>query len=90
MPIQWTRTLLNAALEGKLSSGSFRKDRYFGLTVPTSVPGVPPHILDPYETWADKSAYDAQAKKLIAMFVENFAKFEKSVDREVASAKIGA
>jgi len=90
MPIQWTRTLLDAALDGKLAGATFRKDRYFGLNVPTAVPGVPSEILDPATTWTDKAAYDAQAKKLIGMFVENFAKFEKSVDREIADAKIGA
>ena len=58
--------------------------------MPTAVPGVPSEILDPATTWADQAAYDAQAKKLIGMFVENFAKFEKSVDREIADAKIGA
>ena len=90
MPIQWTRTLLDAALDGKLAGATFRKDRYFGLSVPTAVPGVPSEILDPATTWADQAAYDAQAKKLIGMFVENFAKFEKTVDREIADAKIGA
>jgi phosphoenolpyruvate carboxykinase (ATP) len=90
MPIQWTRTLLNAALDGQLANATFRKDRYFGLSVPTAVPGVPPEILDPAGTWADKAAYEAQARKLIGMFAENFAKFEKTVDPEVASAKMGA
>jgi len=90
MPIQWTRLLLNAALDGQLAKATFRKDRYFGLSVPTAVPGVPPEILDPAGTWADQAAYEAQAKKLIGMFAENFAKFEKTVDPEVASAKMGA
>ena len=90
MPIQWTRLLLNAALDGQLANATFRKDRYFGLSVPTAVPGVPPEILDPAGTWADKAAYEAQAKKLIGMFAENFAKFEKTVDPEVASARMGA
>jgi phosphoenolpyruvate carboxykinase (ATP) len=76
IPIEWTRALLNAALNGELAQGSFRTDRYFGFQVPTSVIGVPLHILDPYKTWADKLAYDAQAKKLIGMFVENFKTFE--------------
>jgi len=76
IPIEWTRALLNAALSGDLAQGSFRTDRYFGFQVPTSVIGVPLHVLDPYKTWADKLAYDAQAKKLIGMFVENFKAFE--------------
>ena len=50
MPIQWTRTLLNAALGGNLASGNYRTDRYFGFKVPTAVEGVPTHILDPFKT----------------------------------------
>jgi len=86
MPIQVTRALLNAALNGTLKSASFRTDPYFGFQVPTDVPGVPVHILNPFKTWADKAAFDATARKLVAMFQENFTKFEAHVDREVALA----
>jgi phosphoenolpyruvate carboxykinase (ATP) len=79
MPIRWTRTLLNAALDGTLESGSFRTDRYFGFKVPTDVAGVPSHVLDPFKTWSDKSAYDTAAKRLVGMFSENFRKFEQDV-----------
>lgn len=54
--------------------------------VPVSVPGVDSKILDPRSTWADPSAYDAQAAKLADMFVENFAKFEAYVDEAVKAA----
>ena len=67
-----------------------RIDPHFGFRVPVAVPGVTPRSSNPRETWADKAAYDAQARKLVGMFAENFAKFEKTVDPEVASAKMGA
>ena len=47
-------------------------DPVFGLSVPTHVAGVPADVLNPRTTWPDKAAYDAQAKKLAAMFRENF------------------
>ncbi len=75
MPIQWTRTLLNAALEGRLSESTFRTDRNFGFMVPTAVEGVPAQALDPAVAWAERDAYDAQARRLVDMFVDNFARF---------------
>jgi len=54
--------------------------------VPTSVPGVEPHLLYPMKTWKDKAAFDATARKLVGMFQNNFTKYEKHVDPEVRAA----
>lgn len=86
MPIKATRALLNAALDGSLNGAEFRKDPYFGFDVPVSVPGVDGAILDPRETWADKADYDATARKLVGLFIANFAKFETHVDQGVKEA----
>ncbi|WP_371832820.1 phosphoenolpyruvate carboxykinase [Mesorhizobium koreense] len=86
MPIRATRALLAAALDGSLAGAEFRTDPNFGFAVPVSAPGVEPSILDPRATWADKAAYDRQAKRLVGMFVDNFAKFEDHVDATVADA----
>ncbi|AIB18592.1 phosphoenolpyruvate carboxykinase [ATP] [Brucella suis F8/06-1] len=86
MPIKATRALLAAALDGSLNNAEFRIDPNFGFAVPVEVPGVESSILDPRSTWADKVAYDAQAKKLVDMFVSNFEKFESHVDHEVKDA----
>ncbi|TCT08288.1 phosphoenolpyruvate carboxykinase [Aquabacter spiritensis] len=87
MPIKVTRTLLTAALDGSLKDVPFRTDPYFGFSVPTSLPGVEPHILYPSKTWADKADFDATARKLVAMFQENFARFEQHVDPSVRDAQ---
>jgi len=86
MPIRVTRRLLSAALDGSLNNATFRTDPYFGFAVPTSVPGVEPHILYPVKTWADKAEFAATARRLIGMFTDNFAKFQTHVDAEVARA----
>jgi phosphoenolpyruvate carboxykinase (ATP) len=86
MPLKFTRALLNAALAGKLGDATFRRDPLFGFEVPLDVEGVPPHLLDPRRTWSDKLAYDTQARQLVAMFAENFRKFEDEVDAEVRGA----
>ncbi|MCO5063798.1 MAG: phosphoenolpyruvate carboxykinase [Rhizobiaceae bacterium] len=89
MPIRATRALLAAALDGSLKGAEFRTDPNFGFEVPVSVPGVDSKILDPRSTWADANAYDRQARKLVDMFVTNFAKFEDHVDDHVRGAAPG-
>jgi phosphoenolpyruvate carboxykinase (ATP) len=86
MPIRVTRALLNAALSGALKAQPMRTDPVFGFQVPVALKGVDAAILNPRETWADKLAYDAQARALVDMFQKNFAKFEVHVDAEVKAA----
>jgi phosphoenolpyruvate carboxykinase (ATP) len=76
MPIDATRTLLDAALSGDLDGVEYRIDPTFGLEVPVEVPGVDSGLLDPRSTWADPAAYDARAADLARMFRENFARFD--------------
>jgi phosphoenolpyruvate carboxykinase (ATP) len=86
MPIKVTRALVTGALDGSLKNASYRTDPYFGFSVPTSVPGIEPHLLYPMKTWKDKAAFDETARKLVRMFQENFVKYEKHVDADVRAA----
>ena len=86
MPIRVTRRLLSAALDGSLARADFRRDPYFGFAVPSSVPGVEPHILFPVKTWTRKAEFDKTARRLIGMFRENFKRFEGHVDESVKAA----
>ena len=88
MPIKATRALLTAALDGSLAGVEFRKDPNFGFEVPVAVAGVDSTLLDPRATWADKAAYDAQAKKLVGMFAENFGQYVPFIDADVKAAAI--
>ncbi len=49
-------------------------------------PNVPPEILDPRNTWGDKAAYDAAAKKLAGLFRDNFTVYESGLSSEVKAA----
>ena len=89
MPIKATRALLTAALDGSLNEVTFRKDPNFGFEVPVTVEGVDAKLLDPRSTWADKAAYDAQAKKLVDMFAENFEQYVTHIDDDVKAVAIG-
>jgi phosphoenolpyruvate carboxykinase (ATP) len=86
MPIKATRTLLTAALNGSLKNADFRTDPYFGFAVPTSVPGVEPHLLNPFKTWKDKAEFDKTARDLVGMFQKNFTKFEAQVTADIKAA----
>jgi phosphoenolpyruvate carboxykinase (ATP) len=74
--LKYTRAMVSAILDGSLAQASFKPDAIFGLPIPTAVPGVPAEVLQPRSTWKDGAAYDAQAKKLAAMFRDNAAKFD--------------
>jgi phosphoenolpyruvate carboxykinase (ATP) len=86
MSIAHTRAMIAAALSGALDGVGYQRHPIFNLEMPTSCPNVPADVLDPRSTWSDKSAYDAQARKLAGMFVGNFKTFEGDVDASVVAA----
>jgi len=86
MKLSHTRGMVRAALDGRLEGVPTREDPVFGLAVPTAVPDLPSEVLDPRTTWGDPARYDAQAKKLAAMFRDNFARFTDQVTDEVRAA----
>ena len=86
MKLSLTRAMLRAALSGKLDQTRFTRDPVFGFEVPAEVPEVPAHLLSPRSTWADPAAYDAQARKLAAMFRENFEQYRSEVPQTVSQA----
>ena len=48
-----------------------------------SVPGIEPHLLNPFKTWRDKAEFDTTARQLVRMFQDNFVKYESHVDPDV-------
>jgi phosphoenolpyruvate carboxykinase (ATP) len=86
MPIQHTRALLRAALEGDLGGVDLKPDANFGLYVPAGCPGVPAELLTPRSTWDDKGAYDKTARDLVGRFQDNFKKYDAYVDDPVKRA----
>jgi len=86
MKLSYTRAMVRAALNGSLHKSSTKADPIFGLSIPTSVEGVPSEVLEPRDCWADGAAYDAQAHKLAEMFRENIKKFGDAVSPAVLLA----
>ena len=84
--IKYTRSLLNAALDGSLLNVKYRKDPVFGFEVPLSCPDVPEGILNPADSWPSKKAHEEKYKSLATRFIENFKKFEANCPPEVMKA----
>jgi phosphoenolpyruvate carboxykinase (ATP) len=89
MNIAHTRSMVRAALDGRLADVPTRVDPNFGVAVPLHCPDVPDAFLDPRRTWADPDAYDRAAAKLADMFRENFAAYADGLGPEVAAAGPG-
>lgn len=84
--IKHTRNLLNAALDGKLDSVEYRKDKIFGFEVPLTCPDVPNDVLEPSNSWGNKEEYWNKYDALAARFIENFKIFKKACSDEVINA----
>ena len=74
--IKDTRGIIDAILDGSIDKAPTKVIPVFDFVVPTALPGVDPAILDPRDTYADKSQWDEKAKDLASRFIKNFAKFE--------------
>lgn len=90
--LAYTRSLITAALTGKLDAVAYETLPVFELAMPTSCEGVPSEILNPRNTWADKNAYDEKANNLANAFVKNFEQYASAANEEILAAapKVGA
>jgi len=86
MKLAHTRAMVHAILRGDLDNAPRETDPVFGLQIPREIKDVPSDVLRPRDTWPDKSAYDAQAKKLAEMFKKNIEKFGGAVSDSVKAA----
>ncbi|WP_291726938.1 phosphoenolpyruvate carboxykinase (ATP) [Bernardetia sp.] len=83
MKLSYTRAMITAALEGKLDNVNYEEQPIFGVKIPSECPDVPTNILNPKNTWENKSEYDATANKLASAFVANFEKYADYANDEI-------
>ncbi|UAY52806.1 phosphoenolpyruvate carboxykinase (ATP) [Ferruginibacter albus] len=85
--LHYTRAIIKAILLNKLNNtANFEKHPVFEILMPTQCEGVPSEILNPINTWADKTAYTTAAKKLAQQFIDNFKKYADGVTEEILNA----
>ena len=76
--IRDTRGIIDAILNGSIETAPTKVIPHFNFEVPTELPGVDSHILDPRDTYADASVWEEKAKDLAGRFVKNFKKYENN------------
>ncbi|GBG35028.1 Phosphoenolpyruvate carboxykinase ATP [Hondaea fermentalgiana] len=77
MSIKDTRACINAILDGSILDADFQTEPFFNLQIPKALGKIDPKVLNPRDAWSDPAEYDAAAKKLADMFVENYKQFIK-------------
>ncbi len=82
-----TRGIIDAILDGSILSAPTKQIPYFNFEVPTQLNGVAWGILDPRDTYQDRSKWEEKAKDLAARFIKNF---EKYTTNEAGKALVAA
>lgn len=75
MSLKNTRSIIDAIHSGELDDAEFTKMPVFDLDVPTSISGVPKHILQPWNAWGDSSAYNSTLMQLAERFQGNMQQY---------------
>ena len=83
MKLAYTRAMITAALNGDLNKVNYQTHPVFGLKMPVSCPNVPHDVLNPVNTWDDKTSYEVKAYDLADEFNKNFKKFEDKANQTI-------
>jgi phosphoenolpyruvate carboxykinase (ATP) len=73
-----TRTIISAILNNELLSCDTEIVKPFNLSIPKYINNLDSVILNPENAWADKVAYQTNARQLADSFIENFAHFAEN------------
>ncbi len=73
--INTTRTMVNAAIEGKLTDVEYKLNPLFHVYQPLKCPGIEDDLLDPESMWKDRVEYQKTAEKLAKDFSNYFDRF---------------
>jgi phosphoenolpyruvate carboxykinase (ATP) len=84
--LEYTRSIITAALNGSLDRVQYNTHSVFGLDMPSRCPGVPNELLFPRDTWKDKAHYDEKTIDLAKEFKANFVQFASYASEEILDA----
>ena len=75
MKIKLTRQIIDGIFDGSLKHDDYTQDDVLNLSIPNRLGHTESSVLHPWESWAERAAYDVQRHKLASMFVENFKQY---------------
>jgi phosphoenolpyruvate carboxykinase (ATP) len=75
--------MITEILNGSLDNIEFEQHPIFGLFMPKYCPNVPTEMLNPMNTWINKSAYISKAIHLAHFFHLNFEKFANEASEHI-------
>ena len=73
--IKDTRAIIDAILDGSIENAETKLVPLFNLEIPTSLHDVNSSILDPRETYENKSDWNTKATDLASRFIKNFEQY---------------
>ena len=85
--IKDTRAIIDAILDGSIENADTKMIPVFNFVVPTSLNHVNPAILDPRDTYADATEWQANAEDLASRFIKNFVQY---TDNEEGKSLVAA
>jgi phosphoenolpyruvate carboxykinase (ATP) len=85
--IKDTRAIIDRILDGSIDRAPTKHIPIFNLEVPTQLEGVNPGILDPRDTYTDKTEWENKAKDLASRFINSFVKY---TDNEEGKSLVAA
>lgn len=85
--IKDTRAIIDAILDGSIEDADFKQLPFFNLAVPQALHDCDSGILNPQDTYEDAAVWEEKAKKLAAMFADNFERF---TDNDEGKALVAA
>jgi len=82
-----TRAIIDAIIDGSIDQAETTHIPILNLNAPKALPNVTQSILDPRDTYADKSVWEGKARDLAGRYIKNFAQY---ADNEAGKALISA
>jgi phosphoenolpyruvate carboxykinase (ATP) len=73
--IKETRAIIDAILDGSIEKAKTKHIPFLNLTIPDSLHNVSEGILDPRDTYTDKTLWEKKAKDLSARYIKYFVQY---------------